>query len=410
MEIVSPNVTETRARLGRRLGLAALLAGLLVPIATDFAGRAPKLAAVLGIGVRNGLASFVSITLLTALVLGLSALAIRIWRPRGRATVRVEHGELSIERKGYRSCIPLDQIEEGWLLGRSGDVELRCKNGNLLRVATAEGGAGLLEAAGLDAAHRTIRIKLGETTFLTWMTGLLGPSFAGSITAWVANTVRIPFATINVLLFVGLWYGLLRAVYATWGPEELVIGADGVSVIRAFSRRFVPFGDLQKVVTSAQQVRLVLNDGKVVTARARHLTADQRTLIESRIAEARALARGDAPAQALAALDRGGLSLGEWRRALAELLVSRDAYRRAPITAEDLAQALADPTTAAERRLGAAMALAASDDLELRQRVRIAADASASEPMRIALAAVAEGEIEDAAIEQALSGARAKVR
>jgi hypothetical protein len=57
----------------------------------------------------------------------------------------------------------------------------------------------------------------------------------------------------------------------------------------------------------------------------------------------------------------------------------------------------------AERRIGAALALAATGDDAQRERVRIAASACASPRMRIALERIAGGDADDQAVDEALA-------
>ena len=60
----------------------------------------------------------------------------------------------------------------------------------------------------------------------------------------------------------------------------------------------------------------------------------------------------------------------------------------------------------AERRIGAALALARSGDPEAPTRIRVAARASADPRLRIALESVAAGEVVAAAVEEALAEER----
>ena len=64
-----------------------------------------------------------------------------------------------------------------------------------------------------------------------------------------------------------------------------------------------------------------------------------------------------------------------------------------------------NPREDAEKRIAAAAALSVRGDPETRSRLRIALDACADEPSRIAIEKALEGEIEAAEIEAALSAA-----
>ena len=67
----------------------------------------------------------------------------------------------------------------------------------------------------------------------------------------------------------------------------------------------------------------------------------------------------------------------------------------------DLAHVIEDVSAPAERRIGAALALAAlPGDPELKLRVRVAAQASANEPVRIALEKALSGRLEEGDLEE----------
>jgi hypothetical protein len=76
-----------------------------------------------------------------------------------------------------------------------------------------------------------------------------------------------------------------------------------------------------------------------------------------------------------------------------------------------LAQVVEDAAAPAERRVAAAFALAAASGEEaLLRRARIAAGATASEPLRIALERAVEGELEQEAVEAAIEEQRRRAR
>jgi hypothetical protein len=115
--------------------------------------------------------------------------------------------------------------------------------------------------------------------------------------------------------------------------------------------------------------------------------------------------RREASVEALGAsqLARGDRSLVEWRAAL-RALVTRPSggYRHSALDPDHLASVLWSRDLAPERRLGAALALAATDDPAARRRVRVFIDTCADEALREAIERAAEGELDDAELDRAL--------
>src|SRR5262249_33072149 len=103
---------------------------------------------------------------------------------------------------------------------------------------------------------------------------------------------------------------------------------------------------------------------------------------------------------------RGGRSVRDWRASLREIARRNATYRSTGLSPEDLQAVLESPTASVERRIGAAIVLterATEGRSGLLGRIRIAAEACACERVRVALERVAEGELDDAAIEGAIS-------
>jgi hypothetical protein len=107
---------------------------------------------------------------------------------------------------------------------------------------------------------------------------------------------------------------------------------------------------------------------------------------------------------ALAQLDRGGRSASAWRAAMRALLAAPENYREQAVTRDALVEVLESPGAPAERRVGAALALAGADDPETRTRIRVAAGACADERLRIALELAASDGLDDDGIGRVLDG------
>jgi hypothetical protein len=96
-----------------------------------------------------------------------------------------------------------------------------------------------------------------------------------------------------------------------------------------------------------------------------------------------------------------------WREALGAMRAQADSYRSATLGRDDLLAVVESPAAPLERRLGAALALAPTSDDEGRSRIRAAARACADPLMRVALEKLADGDDDDAALEEALQAEQA---
>jgi hypothetical protein len=248
-----------------------------------------------------------------------------------------------------------------------------------------------------------MRFELGENTFLTWMTFLLGPGLVLPATQAIYGLARMPWGVFPIL-FVALFALLFYLVRVAWGPASLIVGADGIVIDRPFRDSFIPFAQLDSVTMTNDRVTALLRDGTRLHARARHLSTVQRGELRVRLDAAQAaFHRGEGEAPALAQLDRGGRAIAAWRAALRELPSRPSSYREATLTREQLLAVLESPAAPAERRLAAAVSLSAAGEAEIAARIRVAAEACARPQVRIALAGVADGDVDDAAIEAAIA-------
>jgi hypothetical protein len=166
------------------------------------------------------------------------------------------------------------------------------------------------------------------------------------------------------------------------------------------SSRFIPTADIRAIERDGNQaVRLRCRTGpdevlrSAAGRRSAAATRDRDALI-ARLLEARDAYRSTrgASAEVVASLlARSGKPIDEWRRALDELRAEAD-YRRATVREEDLWQVVEDPHAPADVRAGAAVVLRPTLDATGRERVRVAAEATASPKLRIALDAVSSGD------------------
>lgn len=297
-----------------------------------------------------------------------------------------------------------DQITEARLRPLEGAVELVVEAPKAARIAAPDFGKALtlLDAAGVAPQKRTYVARLGDDP-----AKLVGP--------WITSAVA-PLAIGAFLLLLGadpvalIW---LLPVFATaalhmarrsMGPAEIALAANGLTLTRRGERRFFHYGGLRDVRLDPSRLRLFTDNGQEVGAGIEGLDAAAREAIEGWVQERRqSFASTAAGTDAFAVLDRHGRSLETWRASLKGVLQQEGQYRRAPISIEDLSRLLANPHTPAERRVAAAFVLSENQSVTTQKQIRFAAESSSSQPMRIALRALADDKLEEDAIEEALA-------
>lgn len=351
-------------------------------------------------------------TFLASVVVALVVAAVRGTRfPIGKS-MQVEEGGLRVERSGDGSFVFAGKgFVEGWHSPEARRVCLRRRDGNIVSadVSDADAAATVLQRMGVDASKRTMRMRLGSVGFLNAVVWLLGPVFAVYLGEAIGNRVGMPNAlSLPIAAVIFLIEFLL--VQTLFGPEQLVLGADGVILEKRSGRRFVPYKDLQSISTSDSRVTLRLNNGKKVRAKARHLGQEEQDIIKQRIREALALRdERSADLAAFAALDRGQRDIKAWGEALQGIFSKGGGYRQAKLTLEQVAAVLVDPVAPVDRRIGAAMVLSQSGDGEAKSKIRAAIESSVNRKVRVALEAIERGDLENAAIEEAAMDEAANV-
>jgi hypothetical protein len=354
--------------------------------------------------------------------------AIGVSRSGRKGVVTVDDDTLVVETGGRAQEIALEHVVAGWTAGFAGGDErvvLETRTGTLLsiEVGSAERAHELLLALGLAPEQRAVAMRVGTPA-------TSGARFVFALLGLAALAVAVPSAIISAFL---LWAavagdrflaagllvsGVVSLVFGTGAAlllSQLVtttvrIGTDGVSLQRFGRRRFIPRADLEGVGVNDGTLVFERRNGKRIAVRTSG-PEEAGTLVR-RVEEALAAHAGQAPAEALAALDRSGRPVDEWRRAVTALLGGGTGYRRAGIEADALLGVVEDGAARPERRVAAAVALASRRDPEARERVRVAAEACVSPKLRIAIAQAAEGEIDEDALaaaeeEAAMSGRRA---
>jgi hypothetical protein len=231
----------------------------------------------------------------------------------------------------------------------------------------------------------------------------------------VASTGRIvnmALALVGMLVVAGVG----RAFASTVRRAHAVVGRDGLTIHRGSKTQFIGFSELRDVrrippharpLAARGAVSLSLPDRDVVLQCGSFAADDPSTLsaLAQRIHEGwEAFKAGHSDEEAaLELLERRGRPIAEWRAAIVELVREGADYRAARLNPVHLTETVEDPAAPIERRLGAAVALASRPDHpELRKRVFAAARTCAHPRLRIALEKAAGGELEVAALEEAI--------
>jgi hypothetical protein len=206
-----------------------------------------------------------------------------------------------------------------------------------------------------------------------------------------------------------VWLALAIAITTAWSlgtrPPSFEVGADGLSIRRAFGPRFIPFSDLASVDPGPASLTLRFRNGRSELLRVPAGDHQQVEALAHRLRLGIAAESEEGGAARTALLSRERRSVGEWRASLRAMLVGDAGYRRAPLTIDELDRALTSAGTSNEVRLAAALGLRAIDAPDAAARIRIAAEACAQPRVRVALQRVAdeeEAERADAAVEEAI--------
>lgn len=368
--------------------------------------------------------------------LGAAALAYRAGRAKS-GSVRREGDLIVVERAGGTRQVPLAAVDSGWISKESAEVDrlgLSLVDGETVDVTLPAGaGAATLEALGLDAKRRRLRISSWQT-FESVLMGFAGAVLGGL--AWLpilgvgADIVGKDWLStpIGTAVAVGTLLPMLigGAALLRRTRPEITIGSDGVRVTGGSLGKNERFYPLDRVVgtrtsvagprrgtTQPMLLQLELRKGedgreREVVPLANFASGAGKepafvAVVEARIREAMAARDASSPAEASALLDVPSDGVAAWIASLKRLAKAADAYRTATLGEQRLLELVADARAKVAHRIGAAVVLAERGDPRGLERVRVAADASASPRVRIALETVAKQDLDEQVIAEALA-------
>lgn len=271
-----------------------------------------------------------------------------------------------------------------------------------------EEGEALMRALGVDATRRRAEFRGSSPVYQTQgralLAAFLAMFLAGTVAAFLDRIIGTEAFSFPIVMSV---LALLLV------PSRIAIGIDGVLVRWLFLRRFHPFSNVRALYRIGDRgIGIDLSDGtraEVYTSMARNgqlgagTIAEHREAVLARMESAlrahRSLDDASTVAEALARGDRTG---GDWLADLVKLRAGGTDYRTAALRDEDLWTLLESPSATEDARAAAALVLRRSLDDEGRARIRVAAEATASPRLRVALDRAADA-AEDAAVEEAVA-------
>jgi hypothetical protein len=314
--------------------------------------------------------------------------------------------------------IPLRAIEGAVVIvGESEEVEISLAGGDALHVAVSglSRAEALVDALGFGTAARRTVVPLGDPhdALAAGCWGVLAGVLASVLSFCGVAAFGSSTGMAGLLLgwIVGAVFVVGSVVFARlFTPGRVVIGTDGLVLEGAFRRRFFPLASIVDIVDGPSGFDLVLKaEGApchvtlVSTKGARAYAA------AARIRDALHARRSDVEAGASALIARGGRPVSEWREALRRL-VQGAGYRGERVSVDALLDTAGSAAAPAEQRVGAAMAIGMGDDADAKRRLRVVVEGIANEKLRVALAEAAEGEADEAAIEEAIAAEKKAAR
>jgi hypothetical protein len=333
-----------------------------------------------------------------------------------RGEVRLTEEGLCLPFAGHARLVTGPQVKDGYEVATHA-VMLELKNGETLRVELPRAlePEVVLANLGVGAEQHLLSMPL-RGTFGPVLRGM-GVLFSG----WLAGLMMAKFAALSVL--VSMPIALLAWVpwYLFSAHQAIAVGRDGIRIQRgALRRRFIPYDaiarvDLQHATAEARRdvtrpgddpvlaVQLVLHGGTTVLLPLIGQSSEKVMALEHRVRSGVAQSSCEGH---LAALERGGRSLKEWRSDLHRIVSAADGYRAPGLRVVDVERVLVDTKATREQRIGAALALKELEGQSAGPRIRLASSALADRSLQEALEAAADEDqdVQDAAIERALDG------
>jgi hypothetical protein len=189
------------------------------------------------------------------------------------------------------------------------------------------------------------------------------------------------------------------------------VGADGVAIRKGIRKKFHFYRDIKYISRDPQVgplgsfILIGLAGGGEISLRIDTMAgADQEIFVRRLHEEFTAYWQASKEGRDVGALlDRGGQPFETWKASIERASRGAVQYRSAQIGEDLVLRTMKNPTERRDRRMGAAISLAAKGDPALTEKIRLAAGESADPKLRIALEKIADGNADEAAIEEAMA-------
>jgi hypothetical protein len=274
-----------------------------------------------------------------------------------------------------------------------------------LRVSSEADGLAILRRLGFDAGHAAAELRIASGMMgmsVGRQMALMMPPIALMMVSAVGIAAALPHAGAPIILLMAA--ALFAYVFSlVFTPTKVRIGTDGLITRWLGKERFIPFTSVRafEVYTSViggktqHGVKLTLERGEEVRLPTGQtdIGVSEAQGLAARIAEAQQA--GKSGHAATTTLLRGGRPAKDWLRALRAAGDQVQDLRTPAIPQEVLLRLVEDASADEAARIGAAIAATNAADPETKQRLRVAAEVSASPKLRVALDRIAEGASED---------------
>ena len=320
--------------------------------------------------------------------------------PQRTVTVRdgLVHWRDDTRTEGARA-----DVRAGWRTPTAfGDrVTLRFANGDALDLegATPDEARALLDAAGVGARHAVMRFS----TRASWMrsawfllTFVMGTSAIAFAMLTLVAFVIYPFLGVLTLVPLAATALLTAAMVRRIDAQDVDVGLDGVSVRGDRTTRFLSYAMVESATCVEGAAVLTLRSGETVRIDDARLGGPTVTALVARVNDALAAWR-EAHGHTTVAdkLRREGQPFEAWRAELQRIATADAVYRTHALDREELRAVLDDVAAPPVARVAAALALDAHRDAADLTRVRIAAEGTAHDPLRVALERVLDGTLDE---------------
>ena len=362
--LASKAIGRTRRRLATHLfhgGLSALASSLVLQMLGTARSGQPMAATIAALG--------------ACLFAGAAALVVA-GRRRLPGEIGVSPEVVRVARTGEPTRLhPRDTFESGHVEvegGRTIAVLTTERERFEVDVDAPERADALLGAVGLDPRRRLVRFARRESGSVVTRTVVEICAVAVSWLAVASLLDEQGWAATNrgllMLTTTLLGIGLGTAVGDQFEPSPVEVGADGVSWVGWFGRKyFVRYRELKDVVLDGSTLRLV-TPSKVHSLDLGDTPPATRDAIRRRVETAWF---AEVPHASLELLARRGQDLETWKAKLTELVrEGQEGYRHATIPRVRVEAALDDPDAPPDQRLGAAIALTSTGTHEQRELAR----------------------------------------